>query len=166
MRDTPHLIDSSTMIYFGEWSDFGLEFIAVKHLEDDDSEITLIHPLKNIKNLTNVMIEMYHDITKQAITYYHETDHYVYVSPQLFESFVQTFKRLYDRRTTKLYKHLKRFQIGLDGLNKSKEFTEAKQEELSKQSPLLVQKQIEIEKILETLEVHKNKIDKHITLKL
>ena len=31
MRDTPHLIDSSTVIYFGEWSDFRLEFNAVKH---------------------------------------------------------------------------------------------------------------------------------------
>lgn len=34
MRDTPHLLNSSTVIFFGEWSDSGFEFIARKYLTD------------------------------------------------------------------------------------------------------------------------------------
>ena len=34
LRDAPHLLDSATLIYFGEWSDFGFEYIAKKHLEE------------------------------------------------------------------------------------------------------------------------------------
>ena len=126
----------------------------------------MVHPFKNITNLTKAMIEMYHDITKQALIYYQETDHFVYVSPQLFENFVQTFKRLYNRRAIKLSKHRERFQVGIDGLVKAQEFTEAKQDELAKQSPLLVEKQIEVEKVIDELEVQKKQIDKQIILKL
>ena len=65
------------------------------------------------------MIEMYHDIAKQAQIYYQDTDHYVYVSPQLFETFVQTFKRLFNRRALKLIKHRDRFCVGLEGIHRT-----------------------------------------------
>ena len=85
-----------------------------------------------------MMIEMHHDTAKVASLYFQETDHYVYITPQLFENFIQTFKRLFERRGKKLMKHQDRFRIGLEGLERIQKFTENKQEELSKLSPILV----------------------------
>ena len=69
--EAPHLLNSATMIYFGGWSNYGFEFITHKHLEDDQKMLTAenLKP-KNIKNITNAMIEMYQDTAKQAQLYF------------------------------------------------------------------------------------------------
>ena len=113
---------------------------------------------KNTEALIRTMIEMYHDTAKAAQSYYQDTDHFVYVSPQLFETFVQTFRRLFQRRAAKLLKHEDRFKVGLAGIQRTQEFTEAKQEELSKQSPILVQRQRALEKLIDELQVQKGQI--------
>ena len=80
LREAQHLLDTSTLIYFGEWSDHGFHYIATKHLEDqgtDRIETSFSEPEK----LSKAMINMYHDINKHAQNYYQETDHYVYVTP-------------------------------------------------------------------------------------
>ena len=80
LRDAAHLLNSSTLIYFGEWSDSGYQYIAKKHLtEASDDSMPL--QLQNTEQLSKVMIEMYHDTVKSAQLYYQETDHYVYISP-------------------------------------------------------------------------------------
>ena len=38
LRDAAHLLNSSTLIYFGEWSDSGFEYIAKKHLAESPEE--------------------------------------------------------------------------------------------------------------------------------
>ena len=93
MRDNPHLLNSSTVIFFGEWSDSGFEYIAKKYLTDQPEDLDL--KIKNPENIVQVMIEMYHDTVNESQGYYQDTDHYIYISPQLFEMFVQTFIRLY-----------------------------------------------------------------------
>lgn len=80
MRDSPHLLNSSTLIYFGEWSDSGYEFIANKHLNDTSDEELPIQ-LTDTSVISKVMIEMYHETAKACQLYYQETDHYVYISP-------------------------------------------------------------------------------------
>ena len=157
MRDMPHLLDASTLIYFGEWSDEGFEFIANKHLneftEEDDPNLL---KFQSTDRIARVMISMYHDTVTQAQLYYQDTDHYVYISPQQFEMFVQAFKRLFQKRSCKLIKHRQRFRVGLEGIRRTQEYTEAKQEELSKKSPLLVAKQRDLEKLIDQLDVEKN----------
>ena len=125
------------MIYFGDWSDYGYQYIAKKMLEDGDKEMMGLS-FKSIELLSKHMISMYHDTAKVASLYYQETDHYIYITPQLFENFISTFRKLFERRALKLMKHRNRFKCGLDGLERTQKFTEAKQEELSKQSPILV----------------------------
>lgn len=41
MRETYHLINTSTIIWFGEWSDAGYDHIAQRHLADADSKTEL-----------------------------------------------------------------------------------------------------------------------------
>lgn len=69
--------------------------------------------------------------------------------------FVQTFKRLYHRRSLKLLKHRLRFQEGLEGIKRTQEYTENKQDELSKKSPELVEKQRGLERLIDELDVQK-----------
>ena len=156
LRESPHILDSSTLIYFGEWSDSGFDFLAKMHLSETPAYVQ--QPIKNVALLSKVMIEMYHDTVRQSQLYYQETDHYVYISPQQFESFTQTFKRLYHKRSVKLMKHRERFRVGLEGIRRTQEYTENKQEELSKQSPELVKRQMRLEKLTDELEVTKGQI--------
>ena len=51
------------MIYFGEWSDYGFEFLAKKHLSETPAAFVAT-PIKNVALLSKVMIEMYHDTVK------------------------------------------------------------------------------------------------------
>ena len=67
--------------------------------------------------------------------------------------FVQTFKRLYYKRKVKLKKHRSRFEEGLRGIDRTQKFTEEKQNELSKRSPELVEKQRALENLIDQLEV-------------
>ena len=69
MRDAPHLLNSSTLIYFGEWSNAGFSEIAHRHLTADTDEAMPV-PYKNIDNISKVMIEMYHDTVKSSQLYY------------------------------------------------------------------------------------------------
>ena len=63
LRETPHLLNSSTLIYFGEWDDTGFMFIAKKHLtENPDDEVPL--EISSVQKMCKVMIEMYHDTVK------------------------------------------------------------------------------------------------------
>lgn len=52
-------------------------------------------------------------------------------------------------------KHRQRFRVGLEGIKRTQEFTERKQDELSKKSPELVEKQRGLEKLIDELEVQK-----------
>ena len=71
LSEAPHILNTATMIYFGEWSNYGFEFITKKHLEDDlKMQKTQNFKLKNIKNITNAMIEMYQETAKQAQLYF------------------------------------------------------------------------------------------------
>lgn len=165
LREAPHILDASTLIYFGEWSDRGFEFLAHKHLSETPASFVPL-PMKNVALLSKVMIEMYHDTVRQSQLYYQETDHFVYISPQQFESFTQTYKRLYHKRSLKLLKHRERFRVGLEGIRRTQEYTENKQEELSKVSPELVKRQMRLEKLTDELEVKKGQIAKQIKLVL
>ena len=80
MREAPHLLHSSTLIYFGEWSDSGYEFIATKHMTDTNGDSTALS-FKNIPAIIKTMTDMYHDTVKASQLYFQETDHYVYMSP-------------------------------------------------------------------------------------
>ena len=72
MRDTHHLINTSTIIWFGEWSDSGYEQVAHRHLADADkkSELELEDddllnkpvPLKAKNTIIKLCIRMYHDV--------------------------------------------------------------------------------------------------------
>ena len=63
--------------------------------------------------------------------------------------FVQCFKRLFYRRSLKLMKHRERFRVGLQGIKRTQTFTESKQDELSKKSPELVEKQRGLEMLVD-----------------
>ena len=67
--------------------------------------------------------------------------------------FVQTFKRLFHRRSLKLLKHRERFRVGLEGIKRTQAYTENKQDELSKKSPELVEKQRGLERLIDDLDV-------------
>ena len=84
----------------------------------------------------------------------------------MFEMFVQTFKRVFQKRSIKLIKHRDRFRIGLEGIKRTQIFTEEKQNELSKKSPELVKKQRDLEALIDELDIQKNEIQKQITLAL
>ena len=165
LRDAPHLLSSSTLIYFGEWSDPGYEFIARKHLADSEDE-AMPFALRNPEFLCRVMIEMYHDAVAAGQLYHQETDHFVYISPRLFDMFVQTFKRLYHRRGLKLLRHRERFARGLEGIRRTQEYTERKQDELALKSPELVEKQRALESLIDELGVRKGQVQKQIQLML
>jgi len=74
--------------------------------------------------------------------------------------FVQTFKRMFRRRSDKLLKHRERFRVGLEGIRRTQAFTEKTQDELSKKSPELVEKQRAMEALIDELEVKKRQISK------
>lgn len=67
--------------------------------------------------------------------------------------YVQTFIRLYQKRSIKLLKHRERFRVGLEGIKRTQVFTEKKQDELSKKSPELVEKQRNLEALIDELDV-------------
>ena len=69
LRDASHLLDSSTLIYFGEWSDYGFEHIAMRHLEDRGTDV-VDYQFQDTKKLSKAMIDMYHDIHRHAQTYF------------------------------------------------------------------------------------------------
>ena len=91
----PHLISSCSLIFFGEWSDSGFEFIAKKHLIVSEEDSLMIEKPEQI---IEMMIIMFHNVIKATQDYYAETSHYVYITPQHFELFVESYKRLYRQR--------------------------------------------------------------------
>lgn len=145
MRDSLHLVNSSTIIYFGEWSDDGFEFVAKRHLLEDEMVQTI--STETSHSMIRVMIEMYHDVIRSALENYQETGHYIYISPQHFDLFCQVYKRLYLERQDKLNSHLERFKSGVKRIVDTERFAESLQEDLSKKSPELVEKQQKLEDV-------------------
>lgn len=91
MRDAHHLINTATIIWFGEWSDFGYEHVAQRHLADPGTQTELDADEEDLANkpvavkakkeVTKIMIRMYHDVQKVAMDYYQDSNHFVHVSP-------------------------------------------------------------------------------------
>ena len=123
MRDTPHLVNTSTVIQFGDWSRAGFEYMAKKYfsskividelpvpLLQDDGDTTTIDliqnsndedkeedddmPVEHLEKVVLCMIDMHQDCELTALGYLQDAGHYIYVSPQLFENFLRTYKRL------------------------------------------------------------------------
>ena len=70
-------MNTSTLIWYGDWSNAGFEFIAEKHLRGQMDSIVLEKP----KQVISEMIQMYHDVVNEAEEYYQQSDHIVYISP-------------------------------------------------------------------------------------
>ena len=145
MRNTMHLINTSTIIYFNDWGRPGFSFMAKKYFSQNDKESSLNageeaeeDPDVQITHLEEVIkcqVDMHEDAEMEARGYFAETGHYVYVTPQVFENFIRTYKKLLRRRKQELIGHRDRFKKGHDGINKCLRKTEETQEELSKRAP-------------------------------
>jgi len=114
MRDTQHLVNTSTIIQFGDWSKAGFEYMAKKYFAnqsnqlksgtDDNSDDEGFHVL-HLDQIVLVQIEMHHDCEIASIGYQQETGHFIYISPQLFENFIRNFKQMLKSREIVLVKH-------------------------------------------------------------
>ena len=92
-------------------------------------------PIEHLERVVTVMIAMHSDVEVTAQGYLNDTGHYVYVSPQLFENFLRTYKRLLKMRIEKLQRHRERFRKGYEGILKCLRETEAAQEILGQRAP-------------------------------
>ena len=150
MREAYHLINTATIIWFGEWSDSGYEHVARRHLADPGTQTELEADEEDLANkpvavkakkeVIRIMIRMYHDVQKEAMAYYQDSNHFVHVSPQHFENFCASYKQVLRARHRDLGAYRDRFTLGLKGILAVQKFTEAKQDQLSDRSPELVQK--------------------------
>ena len=79
MRDTLHLVNTSTIIQFGDWSRAGFEYMARKYFEgkqllavqnadDDDTEEEI--DVEHLEQVVLCMIEMHQDSEIAAQGYY------------------------------------------------------------------------------------------------
>ena len=161
MKETHHLINTSTIIWFGEWSDSGYEHVAQRHLADADAKTELEAdeddllnrpvPLTAKNAVIQIIIRMHHDVQKVAMDYYQESNHYVHVSPQHFDNFCVTYKQFLRLRHRELEAHRDRFTLGLKGIVAVQKFTENKQDQLSDKSPELVEKQNVLDQLKDKL---------------
>ena len=118
-----YLVNSSTIIAYGEWNNAGFEFMAQKYLADAnfDPEGFADVRLKDFmlhqpEKVITVMIEMYDDTVEERHAYNHHTGHFIYVSPQLFETFCRTYRIIYVKRKIILEEHRERFARGFNGI--------------------------------------------------
>lgn len=74
--------------------------------------------IKNLTAVINCQIEMHRDIEVAANNFVQDTGHYIYITPQLFENFIRTYKGLLKYREVKLHQHLIRFKKGHKGILK------------------------------------------------
>ena len=168
LRDAIHLVNTSTIIQFGDWSRAGFEYMARKYFEgkqmlavtggNDEEETEEELNVEHLEQVVLCMIEMHQDSEIAAQGYFQETGHQVYVSPQLFENFIRTYKKLLKKRETQLTEHFQRFNAGYEGIRKCLRDTEETQEELSKKAPLLVKRQTELENIIDDYRLRHDQI--------
>ena len=94
---------------------------------DDEGQIHVEH----LDKVIQCQVEMHHDCEIEHKQYYKESGHYIYITPQLFENFIRTYKKLIKRREVELNRHRDRFRRGYEGINKCLKKTEETQEKLS-----------------------------------
>ena len=101
--------------------------------EGDSNEEDL--PIEHLEKVVACKIAMHSDVEATAVSYLNDTGHYVYVSPQLFENFLRTYKRLLKLRMGKLQEHRARFKRGYEGILSCLRATESEQAKLGQKAP-------------------------------
>ena len=86
------------------------------------------------------------------------------MSPQHFDNFCSTYKQTLISRHKELKAYRDRFTQGLRGIVAVSKYTEAKQDSLSDRSPELVEKQRELDSLIDRLQKLRFEIEKRIEL--
>ena len=95
---------------------------------------------------------MYYDTCQEAVSYYDDTEHYIYIQAQHFENFCSIFREIYSNRMVELTAYKDRFSRGLNGIHQTEIGTALVQDRLSKDCPKLVEKQKQMEHKMEKYE--------------
>lgn len=123
------------------WPQEGYKEVAEVLLKEDE--------VVNRDLILEIAINMHMDTIAMAKQYFYETQHYLYLTPHSFTDFIQTYKDLFEQKRSNLKELQERYEIGLERLKNTQDQVEKYQQQLENNSPMLIEKQIEIEKILE-----------------
>lgn len=112
----------------------------------------------NRDEVLEIAMKIHMDAIKLAKQYFFETQHFLHITPHLFSDFLNAYKQLFNEKRMNLNDMRKRYETGLDRLQRTQEQVEEFSNKLESSSPILIDKQIEVEKLLERLKEEQDNV--------
>ena len=105
-----------------KWPTEGYKEVAATLLpEQDEDEITELSLMKDPSlfkrdKVVDIAMKIHNDSLKLCKDYFFESQHYIHVTPQLFQDFLRTYKLLYTDKANNLTEIRQRYEMGLERL--------------------------------------------------
>lgn len=127
VRDYKQLVNCSTVIWMDNWPSEGYKEVAEILLPV--REATLVSAGRsdnqlfslNRDEVLEIAMKIHMDAIKLAKQYFFETQHFLHITPHLFSDFLNAYKQLFNEKRMNLNDMRKRYETGLDRLQRTQE---------------------------------------------
>lgn len=103
------------MIWLDNWPTEGYKEVAETLLPARESAISRAENLfsLNREQVLDIALKIHMDSINLAKSYFFETQHYLHITPHLFQDFLNTYKSLYNEKRLNLNDMRRRYETGL-----------------------------------------------------
>lgn len=146
LRKFPSLVNCTTIDWFREWPEDGLQSVASRFL----SEVDLTDAER--VSIGEMFVQFQQQVRDMGRDYLAEARQHTYVTPTSYLDLLSTFARLLQERRIELTAQRDRYVNGLAQLKKTEDQVEVMQQELALMKPELAIKQKETDELLKQVE--------------
>lgn len=99
------------------------EILLPVHEDEDTNEFALLKDKSLYKrdDVVSIAMKIHHDAIALSKDYFFETQHYLHITPSLFQDFLKTYKVLYIDKTNNLTEIRSRYEMGLERLKSTQD---------------------------------------------
>lgn len=117
VRDFKQLVNCSTVIWMENWPNEGYKEVAEILLPARESSMSKENLFSlNREEVIEIALKIHKDAIAVSRKYFFETQHFLHITPHLFEDFLKCYKTLYNEKRMNLNEMRRRYETGLQRL--------------------------------------------------
>ncbi|EAS04067.1 axonemal dynein heavy chain (macronuclear) [Tetrahymena thermophila SB210] len=155
LRTFPSLVNCTTIDWFLPWPEDALRSTASNHFVN----IMKLKDQEQVKGLVEIAVDMQVRITNLSERYIQELRRYYYVTPTSYLELLNSFEKLVQDRTKKIFDIISRYETGVSKILSTEQQVQVMQKELEELQPQLVIKTEQNQKMLIHLQKKQKEAD-------